>query len=255
MDADSSWFIRAIGTGERIVILFDGQGILLDIEGTTSSISFVYDVLFAHARKHLETFLQEQISVSSTVQKQAAALACETGLELLQIDASNVSMVARAAADLMARDVKSTPLKALQGMIWRRGYESGELVSHLFEDVPRALDRWTSSGLDVRIYSSGSIEAQQLFFGHTAYGDVTPLFSGYYDTTTGSKRETMSYSKISDAMQIEPRQILFVSDIGAELDAAKSSGMATALADRPGNVPGTSVYDHPMIRSFDDIIS
>jgi len=255
MDADSIWFIRTVGTGERIVILFDGQGILLDIEGTTSSISFVYDVLFAHARKHLETFLQEQISVSSTVQKQAAALACETGLELLQIDASNVSMVARAAADLMARDVKSTPLKALQGMIWRRGYESGELVSHLFEDVPRALDRWTSSGLDVRIYSSGSIEAQQLFFGHTSYGDVTPLFSGYYDTTTGSKRETMSYSKISDAMQIEPRQILFVSDIGAELDAAKSAGMATALADRPGNVPGTSVYEHPMIRSFDDIIS
>ncbi|MFM9194483.1 MAG: acireductone synthase, partial [Planctomycetia bacterium] len=171
------------------MIVFGGRGILLDVEGTTSSISFVYDVLFAFAKKHVGEFLVRQ-RLDPAVQAAAAALATETGTADATLDdPAGVTRIALAAIDLMNRDVKSTPLKALQGMIWRSGFESGELVSHVFDDVPAALAQWADSGLDVRIYSSGSVEAQRLFFAHTAAGDLTRHLRGHYDTTTGPKRE------------------------------------------------------------------
>ncbi|MEI7862440.1 MAG: acireductone synthase [Planctomycetota bacterium] len=231
------------------MILFAGRGILLDVEGTTSSISFVYDVLFAFAREHVADFLARHAD-DPAVLALLAPLAADAGIP----PTTDELPLALAAIDLMNRDVKSTPLKALQGMIWREGFEAGELVAHTFDDVPGALELWASSGLDVRIYSSGSIQAQKLFFGHTAHGDLTAHLRGYYDTTTGPKRDPVSYEKIAADMGLEPRQILFVSDIGEELDAARRAGMATALAERPGNRPAGGLFEHEAIASFADIV-
>jgi enolase-phosphatase E1 len=237
-----------------IVIVFGGRGILLDVEGTTSSISFVYDVLFAFARKHVGEFLWQQ-RLDPIVQTAAAALAAEAGAaDAAIVDPDGATRLALAAIDLMNRDVKSTPLKALQGMIWRNGFESGELVSHVFDDVPETLAQWADSGLDVRIYSSGSIDAQKLFFGHTAAGNLTSHLRGHYDTTTGPKREPASYRAIAADMGMEPREILFISDIGEELDAARQAGMATALAIRPGNREPGGRLEHDSLESFAEIV-
>ena len=183
------------------------------------------------------------------------SLAAETGaVDATLADPAGTTRLALAAIDLMNRDVKSTPLKALQGMIWRSGFDSGELVSHVFDDVPRALAQWADSGLDVRIYSSGSIDAQKLFFSHTAAGDLTPSLRGHYDTTTGPKREAASYRAIAADMQMEPREILFISDVGEELDAARQAGMATALAIRPGNREPGGHLEHESLESFAEIV-
>jgi len=242
------------GKGHHVIV-FDGRAILLDVEGTTSSISFVYDVLFAHAKQHAADFLAAHRD-DATVRQVATGLAAATGLPADTLDTADGPLrLALAAIDLMNRDIKDTSLKALQGMIWRSGFESGELVSHVFDDVPPALAAWADSGLEVRIYSSGSIEAQKLFFAHTAAGDLTRFLRGHYDTTTGPKREPASYAAIAADMALEPRQILFVSDIGAELDAARSAGMATALAVRPGNRDAGGLFDHQPIASFTEIVT
>jgi enolase-phosphatase E1 len=227
---------------DRHVIVFDGRGVLLDVEGTTSSISFVYDVLFEFAKRHVGEFLAGHAD-DPLVRSLAAGIAAEAGTEAT----GSPERLALAAIELMNRDVKSTPLKALQGLIWRGGFESGELVAHVFPDVPPALEQWAASGLDVRIYSSGSIEAQRLYFGHTGAGNLLPHLRGHYDTTTGPKREASSYAKIAADMGIEPRQILFVSDVGPELDAARA-------AIRPGNREPGGLFDHEPISSFTDIV-
>jgi enolase-phosphatase E1 len=237
------------------VIVFDGRGILLDVEGTTSSISFVYDVLFAHAKAKVGEFLSARRD-DARVLELAAAVTAAAGTPLAPAAiAADPTRAALAAIDLINRDVKDTALKELQGMIWRSGFESGELVAHVFDDVPPVLAAWADSGLDVRIYSSGSIEAQQLFFGHTAAGDLRPHLRGHYDTTTGPKREAASYALIAADMGLEPRQILFVSDVGAELDAARAAGMATALAVRPGNRDAGGVFEHEAVASFAEIVT
>lgn len=236
------------------MIVFGGRGILLDVEGTTSSISFVYDVLFEFARQHIEDFLATN-SLHPDVQSAAMALATETGAaDATLADPAGTARLAVAAIDLINRDVKSTPLKTLQGMIWRSGFESGELVSHIFDDVPEAIAQWADSGLDVRIYSSGSIEAQKLFFAHTSAGNLTSHLRGHYDTTTGPKREAASYRAIATDMEITPREILFISDVGEELDAARQAGMATALAIRPGNRPPGGLLEHESLESFAEIV-
>ena len=237
------------------MIVFDGRGILLDVEGTTSSISFVYDVLFAHAKAQLGDFLAAHMD-DPLVRAAAAGIAATAGLPAVDLGtAAGRGQVALAAIDLMNKDVKDTALKALQGMLWRHGFESGSLVAHVFDDVPPALAQWADAGLDVRIYSSGSIEAQKLFFGHTAAGDLTPHLRGHYDTTTGPKREAASYAAIAADMGLEPRQILFVSDVGAELDAARQAGMATALAVRPGNRDPGGLFEHDAVATFADIVT
>ena len=237
------------------MIVFDGAGILLDVEGTTSSISFVYDVLFEHAKRQVAPFLAAHAR-DQAVLDLAAAITAAAGSPLdAAAIAAEPARAALAAIELMNRDVKETALKALQGMIWRQGFESGEIVAHVFDDVPPALARWADSGLDVRIYSSGSIEAQQLFFGHTAAGDLTPLLRGHYDTTTGPKRDAASYERIAADMGLAPRQVLFVSDVGAELDAARTAGMATALAIRPGNRDAGGLFEHEPVASFEEIVT
>ncbi len=237
------------------MIVFDGGGILLDVEGTTSSISFVYDVLFEHAKRQVGAFLADHRD-DPDVMGLAAAMTAAAGAALepaaIAVDPTRAALT---AIELMNRDVKETALKTLQGMIWQKGFESGEIVAHVFDDVPPALARWADSGIDVRIYSSGSIQAQQLFFGHTSAGNLRPLLRGHYDTTTGLKREQASYEKIAADMALEPRRILFVSDVGAELDAARAAGMATALAVRPGNRDAGGVFEHEPIESFAEIVT
>ncbi|MCE9527897.1 MAG: acireductone synthase [Planctomycetales bacterium] len=225
------------------------RGILLDIEGTTSSVSFVYDVMFPFVRRELDAYLNGHWG------EPALTSACQA----IARDAGNPSLadsqdaIETEVIRLMDGDIKATGLKALQGLIWDAGFQSGELKAHVYDDVPPAIAAWNSAGLDVRIYSSGSVQAQKLFFGHTIVGDLLPLFRGHYDTTTGPKRESPSYTAIAAAMELPPHEILFLSDVPAELDAAKQAGLQTGLVLRPGNGPVKPDHGHPEIRSFAEI--
>lgn len=193
------------------------KAILLDIEGTTSSISFVADALFPYARKHLAAFVEANPEVSAPILAQVPG--DDPVATLLQwID----------------EDRKETPLKTLQGLIWAQGYADGELKGHVYADTPEALRRWTEAGLSVNIYSSGSIAAQKLIFGHSIAGDLTPFLSRYFDTTTGPKRDSDSYTKIVDALDLAPSELLFVSDMVPEVDAAREAGLQALLIDRAG---------------------
>ncbi len=167
--------------------------------------------------------------------------------------AARVDAIARYCAWLMERDRKSTPLKELQGRIWKEGYERGELVSHVFADVPVALGRWNVRDIGTGIFSSGSVLAQQLLFRHTSAGDLTGFLRWYFDTTIGLKTNSESYRHIATAMELPPGAILFVSDVVSELDAARDAGMQTRLSIRPGNKPPPSAHDHRVIESFEEL--
>jgi enolase-phosphatase E1 len=243
---------------DHTVIPQNVRGILLDIEGTTSSVSYVYEVLFPFAREHLDSFLIERWAAPGTVRalNQLARDAGATSFVDWTSDDSLAEARERVRSEvqrLMAEDVKATGLKELQGLIWRGGFESGQLRAHVFPDVPVALKAWADRGLDVRIYSSGSVAAQQLFFAHTEVGDLSAFLRGYYDTTTGPKRESTSYRRIAEEMRLPPAEILFLSDIVAELDAARMAGLHTALAVRPGNARIAEEHGHAVIRSFDEL--
>ena len=148
-------------------------------------------------------------------------------------------------------DRKVTPLKGLQGLIWEHGYQSGELKGHIYEDAVTGLKRWHEQGLRLFVYSSGSVYAQKLLFGHTEAGDLTPLFSGYFDTKVGPKRAPSSYVAICEAIGCKPNDVLFLSDVGAELDAAKEAGMETLQLVREESI--TRADNHPQVVSFDEI--
>jgi enolase-phosphatase E1 len=221
------------------------KAILLDIEGTTTPITFVYDVLFPYARTHI----RENLSAEDVV---ALRVSYETDLQNGFTPPAWSEAPVAYVEWLMDQDRKSTALKNLQGKIWLSGYQQGALRGEVYADVPPALARWRQQGIDVRIYSSGSKLAQQLLFSSTGAGDLTRFLSGFFDTTTGPKVEAQSYVVIGLAFGCEPSEVLFVSDVVRELDAARSAGMATALCIRPGNpaqYPGT----HRMILSFDEI--
>jgi enolase-phosphatase E1 len=225
------------------MITFGGKLILLDIEGTVSPLAFVHDVMFPYARQHAGVYLATNWGTAVIEQ-----LARDAGVTAFASPAEAEAAVHR----LMDADAKVTGLKQLQGMIWQEGFRNGELRSLIFDDVPPALAGWSRQGLEIRIYSSGSVHAQKLFFEHTKSGDLTPHFSGYYDTTTGSKRESASYAAIAADCGLPADQILFVSDLVEELNAARNAGMFTALAVRPGNKPAQP-NDHPALHSFSDI--
>jgi enolase-phosphatase E1 len=232
--------------------------LLLDVEGTTTSVSFVFDVLFPYARAHLRDFLQAAPTDPATRQDLAALRAereveTEAGAPEWR-GAGQAETLASAAAYaewLMDRDRKSTALKSLQGRIWKEGYRSGALESHVYPDVRPALERWRAQGRSVAIFSSGSVLAQRLLFEHTTEGDLTPLLHAYFDTTTGPKAAAHSYRRIAEALRVAPAAVLFLSDAPAELDAAHEAGMGTALCVREGGVaPATG---HPVLRSFEEI--
>jgi enolase-phosphatase E1 len=244
-------------------VIYRAQGVLVDIEGTTSSIRFVYDVLFPFARRELASYLMERIDepeLAGTLEllaKDCGEPSSEGFLGSRGVAAGDrtgrISAFQQAALNLMDADAKSTGLKDLQGKIWESGFKSGELKSHVYSDVPPALAQWTGSGKDVRIYSSGSIAAQKLFFGHTELGDLVHFFRGHYDTTTGGKKESASYSKIATEYGLPPAEILFLSDVSAELDAARDAGFATGLLIRPGNPPQPEGHGHPVLTDFSQI--
>ena len=225
------------------MITFAGKLILLDIEGTVSPLAFVHDVMFPYARQRAGGYLKTHWGAAVIEQ-----IARDAGVAAFAAPAEAEAAVQR----LMDADAKVTGLKQLQGLIWEEGFRNGELRSRICDDVPYALADWGQKGREIRIYSSGSVHAQKLFFAHTKRGDLSVHFSGYYDTTTGSKREAGSYAAIAADCGLAAEQILFVSDVVEELNAARNAGMFTALAVRPGNPP-VPPNDHPAIQSFDEL--
>lgn len=209
------------------------RAIVTDIEGTTSSISFVKDVLFPYAYRRLPAFVETH-GDRPEVQHWLHEAAKEAGI----IEASRQEII-----ELLLRwideDRKSTALKALQGMIWQEGYEAGDYRAHIYPEVPAQLRAWRSQGLKLFVYSSGSVPSQKLFFGYSEAGDLTPLFAGYFDTETGPKREAESYRRIAESIGEQPAHLLFLSDIVEELDAAADAGFQTGWLVRPPAVPPT----------------
>ena len=230
--------------------------VLLDIEGTVSDIRFVYDVMFPYAQQNMALFLQmhwNEPAVQTAIQQVCADANQDPQTWLGESTDQAQQTLLTHLNQLMANDSKSTGLKAIQGLVWKDGFESGAMRAELFDDVLPALEKWNVSGKMISIYSSGSILAQQLFFGHTIHGDVTPLLSHYFDTTTGPKRESISYISIAQAMQTPPSAILFVSDVGEELMAATNAGFQVVASVRPNNKPLLETYVGPAVSSFADI--
>jgi enolase-phosphatase E1 len=204
--------------------------VLLDIEGTTCPVSFVADVLFPFARRQLGTYLEHHGE-----EAEVAALIRAVHDDCQQRPGEHPVEVVPYLEWLIDNDIKLTPLKDLQGRLWRQGYASGVLEADLFGDVPAALKSWQQQGLVLGVYSSGSVQAQQLLYGHCQAGDLTPLFSHWFDTRSGPKQEGSSYRAIAAAMQTSPAKVLFISDSVAELKAAQRAGMQVLFSDRLGN--------------------
>ena len=220
--------------------------LLLDIEGTTCPVSFVSQVLFPYASAQIETYLErhrDDPEIKSLLEEVDQAWGQDTAPEAQslriglkeEIAQNKAGAVAAYLRQLIERDVKLTALKDLQGRIWKHGYASGEITARLFDDVPAALQRWHEAGYILGVYSSGSVPAQQLLYGHCQAGDITGLFSHWFDTRTGGKKEPKSYALIATQMSTDPEQVLFISDATAELEAASQSGMAVLFSDREGN--------------------
>ena len=234
------------------------RALLLDIEGTTTPVAFVYEILFPYARAHAAEYLARNHR-SPACQEAVALLRKERGVAqdfltaVAWAEAVGPPQILEFVFSLMDRDKKSPGLKALQGLIWQDGYKSGELKGQVYPDVPHAFERWRARGFDIYIYSSGSVLAQQLLFGSTEAGDLTESLKGYFDTAVGPKTSPDSYRVIAEQIHVASVDVLFVSDVVAELDAARTSGMYTALCVRGTDGPSGS-ESHPVIRSFDEIV-
>ena len=238
--------------------LLDGvKSILLDIEGTTTPIDFVHDVLFAYARDHVRDFLTDNFD-SAEVRADIALLREEHEVDVRENRnppplAGDIESIATYVKWLIACDRKSTGLKSLQGKIWQQGYLAGVLKSQVFADVRPALERWRARGLSISIFSSGSVLAQRLLFAHTDAGDLTRFIDNYFDTQVGKKGEANSYRRIAEALNLHPGEILFISDVITELDAAREAGMKTLFCIRPSNPSTNNATQHPAILNFDNI--
>lgn len=227
--------------------------VLLDVEGTTTAISFVTDVLFPFARERLSVALAA-VEPGSSLAAAVALLREEWQADgELREEGTYFGNGTAYALALMDRDRKSTGLKAIQGILWEEGYRSGALRAHVFADVPAALRHWCQAGVQIFVFSSGSVLAQRLLFSHSEAGDLAGLFDGHFDTTSGSKREPEAYRRISESIGHPPAEVLFLSDVVAELDAASEVGMATGLLERPGNPPVDACH-HSRYASFTGII-
>jgi enolase-phosphatase E1 len=226
------------------------SAVLTDIEGTTTSIAFVYDALFPYAAARLERTCG-QPDPGPELREALARLRAEHAQETAA-DPPPFGDGAPYARWLMERDRKSTGLKLLQGLIWDEGYARGEIRGHVYPDVPPVLKAWREQGRRLRVFSSGSVHAQKLLFGHTDHGDLTPLFEGFHDTLTGPKQTPAAYTAIAAAFALPPGEILFLSDVTPELDAASQAGYRTGLLVRPGNRPAEP-GDHPVYGSFAEI--
>ncbi|WP_413721490.1 acireductone synthase [Sodalis sp. RH24] len=220
------------------------RAIVTDIEGTTSDIRFVHQVLFPYARERLAGYVRRH-AAGKDVARALAALR----REINRPEADTEALIATLFG-FMDEDRKSTALKTLQGMIWREGYQEGDFLGHLYPDVAPRLAEWRRQGLGLYVYSSGSVEAQQLLFGHSEAGDLRPLFDGYFDTRIGAKRETASYRAISRELRLPPGELLFLSDIGQELAAARAAGWRVCQLVRDEADPQ---QHYPQVNRFDQI--
>jgi len=238
------------------------NALLLDIEGTTTPVDFVYKTLFPFAREHVREYL-EQHGQESEVKSDLEALRQEHRSDIAQAlnppdwgdQSDSVSDVPGVAYIrwLIDRDRKSTALKSLQGRIWKGGFESGTLQGEVYPDVPPSFERWHRQGRIVAIFSSGSVLAQKLLFRNTTSGDLTPFIQAYFDTTSGPKKVPESYRSIVKELSLEPSHVLFVSDVTAELDAARAAGLETLLCVRPGSEALPAPIQHAAIHSFNEI--
>jgi enolase-phosphatase E1 len=240
----------------------DVRAIILDIEGTTTPLSFVFGTLFPYARQKLRLFLESHGSTPEGLALQArlrqsheadAREAADLPPWVEGTSDARIDSIVKYVSWLMDHDRKSTPLKDLQGRIWEEGYRTGELVGEVFGDVAPALERWRSERVHVGIFSSGSVLAQRLLFRHSSAGDLTGFLRWHFDTTTGPKTDAESYIRIAACTGIPADAILFVSDAVRELEAAASAGMRTALSRRPGNAPPPGGHGHVTVDSFDDL--
>ena len=224
--------------------------ILTDVEGTTSSISFVKDVLFPYARNALPDFVRDNRD-NPDVRRWLDTVAAENG------GICTDEVIVETLQGWIDEDRKHTALKALQGLIWQDGYLSAEFAAHIYPDAAEALKRWRGAGHTLAVYSSGSVAAQKLFFGHTDAGDLLSLFAAFFDTEVGHKRDPDSYRNIAARLQRPAAEIVFLSDVVEELDAAREAGMRTVLIDRREDYPqprsGEAVRDHERVESFADI--
>lgn len=220
------------------------KAVVTDIEGTTSSLSFVREVLFPYAHSHLADF----VAAHRHEPEVAGLLEAARGIAGNEFDDAQLLAAIR---DWMDRDLKITPLKALQGLIWQDGYRQGHFSGHLYADAARRLKEFRDKGYALYVYSSGSVQAQQLLFSHTAYGDLMPLFSGFFDTHVGGKREADSYRHIAARIGVVPAEILFLSDIEEELDAAREAGFQTCWLVR--DQPVDDLAAHTQVSDFDAI--
>jgi len=237
------------------------RGVLLDIEGTTTPIAFVHEILFSYARSQVRNFLNERFGTPELV-ADLAQLREEHAADVTQnlqapalVDIhgprdAEIDSLAAYVNWLIDRDRKSTGLKSLQGKIWKQGYSDGTLKAQLFADVRPALERWRRAGLKISIFSSGSSLAQKLLFAHTEAGDLTGFIDNYFDTTVGSKTDVASYRQIASSLSLPAQEILFISDVVPELDAAAVAGMPTLLCVRPGNQPQPFAQRHQIIQDF-----
>ncbi|MDO6825628.1 acireductone synthase [Marinobacter sp. 1_MG-2023] len=218
--------------------------ILTDIEGTTSSISFVHDVLFPYATEHMPGFIRDQQD-DPEVSEQLDLLAEQSGT-----DRGDVEALIETLQSWIREDRKATPLKTLQGLVWEQGYQHGELKGHIYEDAAKYLQQWHDRGLRLYVYSSGSVKAQKLIFGFSSAGDCTPFFSGYFDTRIGGKKEPDAYRNILSELGVEAGTVMFLSDVEAELEAAEAAGMKTAWLIRDSEVPETERF---VARNFAEV--
>jgi enolase-phosphatase E1 len=231
------------------------RAVLLDVEGTTTPIEFVTGTLFPFARARLPTFLGQHATdpdVARDLERLRQEHMQEGGGALPPAwrEGDRLGSATAYLLWLMDRDRKSTALKSLQGRVWEAGFRAGTLVGPVYADVAPALARWSATGREVCIFSSGSVLAQRLLFGHSTAGDLTRHLAAFFDTATGPKREPESYRRIAAMRERAPAEWLFLSDVSEELDAAREAGMQTALVVRPGGKEPSRAL-HPIIRSFD----
>ena len=227
------------------------RAVLLDIEGTTTPISFVHDVLFPYSRNRLKAYLKEHGN-SPEVAADLALLSDEHEQDVTN-ELQPAALIEPYLIWLIDRDRKSTALKSLQGKIWEQGYKDGSLQAPLFPDVLTAMKRWQKGRVNINIFSSGSVFAQKLLFAHTDEGDLTNFIDNYFDTAVGRKNEPESYRSIATALSLPTNEIYFVSDVVAELEAARKAGLDTILCTRPGNPVQPRQSEYTTIRSFDEI--
>ncbi len=238
------------------------QHLLLDIEGTTCPVSFVSEVLFPFAKQELSDYIKQHWDKYPNNKPIQAAKkewlddkspgSNQIKQQVSKAEIKEIDGLIQYLRYLISIDKKSTALKDLQGKIWENGYTNGELKSQLFPETAECLRKWREQGLTLSVYSSGSIQAQKLLYKHSPAGDLEKLFSHWFDTHTGPKKSTGSYTTIAEHLNSSPNKIWFVSDNGAECDSARSAGMQTLFSLRDGN-PDRDPRDHTVVQSLREV--